>query len=116
DTGPGNCLMDLWAQRHIGQPFDTGGAWAAGAAGLPALLAKMLQEPYFAQPAPKSSGRELFSADWLAGFLDGSENAQAVQATLLDLTVESIGRAVETAGAPATRVIVCGGGAHNVEL
>jgi len=116
DTGPGNCLMDLWAQRHIGQPFDAGGAWAAGATSLPALLARLLKEPYFDQPPPKSSGRELFNTGWLSGFLDGSENAQSVQATLLDLTVESISRAVETATPPAARLIVCGGGAYNGEL
>jgi anhydro-N-acetylmuramic acid kinase len=114
DTGPGNCLMDLWAQRHIGQPIDAGGAWAAGAASLPALLARMLDEPYFRQPPPKSSGRELFGAGWLAGFLDGSENAQSVQSTLLDLTVESISRAIGSAA--VARLIVCGGGACNVEL
>lgn len=116
DTGPGNCLMDLWTQRHLGQPYDAGGAWAAGAAGLPALLARMLKEPYFGQPPPKSSGRELFGAEWLAGFLDGSEDAQSVHATLLDLTVESIARAVESASAPVARLIVCGGGAQNIEL
>ena len=116
DTGPGNCLMDLWAQRHIGQPLDAGGAWAAGARALPALLAQMLNERYFFQPPPKSSGRELFSAAWLAGFLDGSEDSQSVQATLMDLTVESISRAVETGTPSVSRLIVCGGGAYNGAL
>ncbi len=116
DTGPGNCLMDLWAQRHIGQPFDRAGAWAAGASALPALLARMLDEPYFQLPPPKSSGRELFSPVWLDRFLDGSEAPQAVQATLLELTVESIGRAVQAAAPAVARLVVCGGGAKNDAL
>ena len=116
DTGPGNCLMDLWAQRHIGKSYDAGGAWAAGGSGLPALLARLLAEPYFGLPPPKSSGRELFSAGWLARFVDGSENVQAVQSTLLDLTVESIARAVEAALPAVSRLIVCGGGAFNAAL
>ncbi|MCI0436859.1 MAG: anhydro-N-acetylmuramic acid kinase, partial [Gemmatimonadetes bacterium] len=28
DTGPGNCLMDAWATRHLGVAFDRDGAWA----------------------------------------------------------------------------------------
>jgi len=29
DTGPANCLMDLWARQQLGRPYDAGGAWAA---------------------------------------------------------------------------------------
>ena len=116
DTGPGNCLLDLWAQRHIGKPFDRAGAWAAGAQALPAMLTKMLGEPYFQLAPPKSSGRELFSPAWQSGFLDGSEAPQAVQATLLEITVESISRAVQAAAPAVSRLIVCGGGAKNDAL
>jgi len=38
DSGPGNCLLDLWAARHLGRPHDKGGAWAAAGAVIPALL------------------------------------------------------------------------------
>jgi len=116
DTGPGNCLMDLWAQRHLGQPYDTGGAWADGAKPLRGLLSRMLDEPYFHLPAPKSSGRELFNLVWLEQFLDGLEAARDVEATLLELTVETIGRSIEEASAPVARLIVCGGGVRNGAL
>ena len=116
DTGPGNCLMDLWAGKHLGVAFDSDGVWAAGARPLEPLLARMLEEPFFALPAPKSSGRELFNPDWLQRFLGGHEDPQAVQATLLELTAESIGRAIESAGPAVARVIVCGGGARNGAL
>ena len=69
DTGPGNALMDGWILRHQGQPYDADGAWAASGKVIPALLAELLNEPYFALPAPKSTGRDLFHADWLAARL-----------------------------------------------
>lgn len=116
DTGPGNCLMDLWAGRHLGQPFDSRGAWAGGADPIPALLARMLEEPYFRLPAPKSSGRELFGLAWLEKHLDGTEDPQAVEATLLELTSETIARAIEQASPSIARLIVCGGGAGNYAL
>lgn len=116
DTGPGGCLLDLWIQRTRGERFDAGGAWAAGAAPEPRLLARLLDEPFFARPPPKSSGRELFNADWLERRLDGSLPAQVVQATLLELTAQSASRAI-VAHAPSTaRVILCGGGARNERL
>jgi len=116
DTGPGNCLMDYWVHLHQGKPYDAGGAWAAGGNASAALLSRMLDEPYFRQPAPKSSGRELFNPGWLTAKLGGAEDAQAVQATLLDLTSESISRSIEESAVPVARLIVCGGGAYNAAL
>lgn len=113
DTGPGNCLMDHWAQRHLHAPLDAGGAWAAGGTPLPALLATLLREPFFDRAAPKSCGRELFNDDWLGRALEGSEDPRAVQATLLELTVETVARSIEGEKQPPARLIVCGGGARN---
>ena len=65
DTGPGNLLMDAWCERHLGKPFDRNGDWAAGGTIDRALLDTMLAEPYFGLPAPKSTGRDLFTPAWL---------------------------------------------------
>ena len=116
DSGPGNCLLDLWAARHLGRAHDEGGAWAAAGAVVPALLERMLREPYFASPPPKSTGRDLFNADWLQGMLRGGEDAQSVQATLLELTARSVADAVSRHCRRAQRIIVCGGGAKNTAL
>lgn len=116
DTGPGNCLLDLWIQRTRGERFDAGGAWAGGAAPDARLLARLLEEPFFAQPPPKSSGRELFNVAWLERRLDDSLPPQVVQATLLELTAQTASHGI-LEHAPATaRVIVCGGGARNDRL
>lgn len=116
DSGPGNCLLDLWAARHLGRPHDAGGDWAAAGAVIPELLERMLREPYFALAPPKSTGRDLFNAQWLQGMLRGGEQPQAVQATLLELTARSAAGALARHCRGARRLIVCGGGAKNAAL
>ncbi|MEG0142041.1 MAG: anhydro-N-acetylmuramic acid kinase, partial [Comamonas sp.] len=69
DTGTGNALMDGWCLRHTGKAYDESGQWAASGQVIPELLAAMLSDPYLAQEPPKSTGRDLFHADWLAQHL-----------------------------------------------
>lgn len=116
DTGPANCLMDLWAARHLGKAHDEDGAWAAGGAVDGALLARMMEDPYFSAPPPKSTGRDLFNAAWLDARLRGGEDPRAVQATLLELTARGISEAIARHATGARRVIACGGGARNGAL
>ena len=116
DTGPGNCLLDLWAAHHLGHPHDAGGAWAAGGRVIPELLEKLLKEPYFAAAPPKSTGRDLFNEAWLRRSLGGHEDPQAVQATLLELTARSVAEAAAAHCRGARRVIACGGGTKNGAL
>lgn len=117
DTGPGNGLMDAWTQQEQDRPFDDGGAWARSGEVLPDLLSRMLQDAYFQLAPPKSTGFEYFNMDWLENYASGpSFTAADIQATLLALTVQSIGDAI-TRYAPGTReILVCGGGVHNVAL
>ena len=65
DTGPGNTLMDAWSRRVLHEPMDRDGALAARGHIVPMLLARLLADPYFAQPQPKSTGPEYFSLAWL---------------------------------------------------
>lgn len=116
DSGPGNCLLDLWISKCLGETHDAGGEWAAGGAVLPGLLDRMLSEPYFAARPPKSTGRDLFSELWLRAKLGGGEEPRAVQATLLELTARSVREAISSQCGGAARVIVCGGGARNAAL
>jgi anhydro-N-acetylmuramic acid kinase len=116
DTGPGNCLLDLWASLHLGTPMDAEGAWAAGATSSAALLEKLLAEPYFARRPPKSTGRDLFNEAWLRARLPASAEPRVVQATLLELTARSIADALARDCSGARRLIVCGGGVHNRAL
>jgi len=118
DTGPGNCLLDSWARRHIRHAYDANGAWAATGTVQVELLARLLCEPYFARQAPKSTGRDTFSDEWLERALNGLSLAPAdVQATLSELTALSIADSLQTGtGIDPKRVLICGGGAFNADL
>ncbi len=115
DCGPGNCLMDYWMQRHRGEAFDKNGAWAAQGQPSTRLLGHLQAEPYFALAPPKSTGRDLFHADWLAQFLQ-NESPVDVQATLLELTAWAIASHIGQTARDARAAIVCGGGANNQTL
>lgn len=116
DTGPANALMDAWCARHTGQAFDADGAFASLGAADVELLQRLLDEPWFALPPPKSTGREVFHLEWVETRLQGDEAAVDVQATLLELTAVSIAEALRAHQPDTRRVLVCGGGVHNAQL
>lgn len=118
DTGPANGLMDAWCQLHLQQHYDKSGQWAASGAINQELLSSLLQHPYFALPAPKSTGRETFNISWVKQLLATQANklsAEDVQATLTELTAESIAGEIKKIDSQAD-VYICGGGAHNSYL
>ena len=116
DTGPANPLIDNWFQQHHNGHFDAGGEWAATGTVQQALLDTWLSDPYFSQPAPKSTGKEYFTLDWLARSTTLDDYARAdIQATLVALTVESVAEQIEKMG-DVERVLVCGGGVYNNHL
>ena len=116
DTGPGNALMDDWFQKHHHGPYDVDGLWAASGTINQSLLTRLLDNSYFARPAPKSTGREVFHMPWLAQHTAQlSLPAADVQATLCALTAETI--AGEITGLSASgNIYLCGGGTHNKTL
>lgn len=117
DTGPANGLMDAWAERHTGEAFDRDGAFAATGRVNADVLAKLLRDPYFELPPPKSTGRDRFHLGWLEPQITGSTlRPQDVQATLLELTVVSITAALNDYLPKARRLYACGGGVHNRRL
>jgi len=116
DCGPGNALLDLWCQQHLGRDYDEDGRWAASGRVDDTLLRILLAEPFLHRPPPKSTGRDLFNAPWLEQALRRSAAVPAaadVQATLAEFSVRAAAGAL-LAHAPATsRLLVCGGGALN---
>ncbi len=118
DTGPGNCLLDSWSNRHIQTPFDKDGEWGATGKVHSALLKSMLADSYFSRPPPKSTGREYFNLEWLEGLLirHPGLSPKDIQATLTALTAQSIISAIKAAAPNCQHVLVCGGGVHNRAL
>lgn len=114
DTGPGNMLMDAWIWHQRGKPYDKNAEWASsGKISLP-LLQEMLSDPWFALPAPKSTGREYFNYAWLERQLARHPGVSAVDVmtTLTELTAVTISEQVLLSGG-CERLLVCGGGSRN---
>ena len=119
DTGPGNTLLDAWARKALHQPMDRDSAFAKSGRVQLGVLAALLDDPYFTKPAPKSTGPEYFSLEWLQRHFAalGERPPADVQATLLALTAQSIADAIRgLPGITRPSVYVCGGGAHNGTL
>ena len=109
DTGPGNALIDDWMLATTGRRFDEGGALAAAGTVDGAVLADLLDHPYFLKPPPKSLDRGDFTGDAVAGLspADGAATLSAftAAAAATDFLPEKPGR-----------WLVCGGGRHNRTL
>jgi anhydro-N-acetylmuramic acid kinase len=115
DTGPGNVLLDSWVRRHRNTAFDENGNWGAGGELNNPLLQQLKSNDYFARPAPKSTGRETFNQRWLDQQLKslGDIAPRDVQATLMQLTAETIADQINRLEVDIDQVFVCGGGAFN---
>ncbi|MGB0134981.1 anhydro-N-acetylmuramic acid kinase [Dokdonella sp.] len=117
DTGPANCLLDAWNMRHRGTSCDLNGEWATSGTVDLALLEVLLDARYFRIQPPKSTGREVFNLDWLDKRLgDQDRKPVDVQATLMALTTRTVADALSASAFKPARVLVCGGGVHNLGL
>jgi len=123
DTGPGNVLLDLAVQRFSNgtQTYDRDGAWAASGLPCDELVDQWLQQPFFQQSPPKSTGRELFGAAYLEQCLaDACDRALShadVLATLAAFTAASIAHSYRTfLPQLPDQVLLCGGGSKNLYL
>jgi len=127
DTGPGVAVLDAVVRAvQPGLPFDEGGALAAQGRPVDPVIRELLAHPYFAQPAPKSTGRETFGEQF-AGALrgrvlavePGARPADLV-ATALALTAlsiaEQLGKWLPGSGDRTRDLLVSGGGARNPTL
>lgn len=117
DVGPGMSLLDLGAQAWLSIPFDPGGAYADGAVD-EALLRHWLAHPYFQTAPPKSTGREVFGAQWLAEAQPALEHLPVGDrlATLAAFSAQAIAEELRRAGPLPDTGVVSGGGAQHRRL
>lgn len=111
DTGPANGLIDDWMQAELGQQYDKDGAVAATGRVDEDILRRMLDNPWFDQPPPKSLDRSDFTLGPVRGLLpaDGAT-------TLTAFTAISVALGLRLLPEPPRRLIVAGGGRHNTTL
>ncbi len=123
DTGPGNMIIDelAWVATNGRQTYDVDGALGASGRMRTDLLEKWMSDPYFAKTPPKTTGRELFGAQFARRILAESPDVpvEDLIATATALTAESIARAyrdfIHPRG-PVHEVMLAGGGAKNPTL
>jgi anhydro-N-acetylmuramic acid kinase len=115
DIGPANGLLDaaISAYTKGASHFDEGGKIAAAGKVDATILAKLLQEPYYALAAPKSTGKELFHLPYITDHFGDvlTWKIEDVMATLLALTVETVALDVEKY--KVSQLFVAGGGSAN---
>lgn len=125
DTGPGNMIIDAVVSALTGgkETYDAGGARAAAGRVDRALLEWLQQDPYYAMPLPKTTGRERFGVQYVDKILAyGREHGLSdadLLATVTDLTAWSIADAYQRYVLPrrqATELVVGGGGSYNAAL
>ncbi|MGH8958725.1 MAG: anhydro-N-acetylmuramic acid kinase [Acidimicrobiia bacterium] len=118
DSGPGNTLIDA-AVRHITggkESFDRGGEIARRGTIHRPLLDRLLSDPYYRGPPPKTTGRELFHLPYLLDAVAdiGPVVPEDMVATVTSLTARTVADACRGYG--VEEVIVSGGGAENPVL
>jgi anhydro-N-acetylmuramic acid kinase len=116
DTGPGMAVIDAlarWVDPR--ERFDRDGALSARGRVDEAVLAELLNHPFFASSPPRSTGREQFG-DAFARELERRVPGPDGVATAVELTARSIARAITEWVPGAPEVVVSGGGAHHPRL
>lgn len=123
DTGPGNALIDhaVWRLTRGARRFDEDGRMAASGAVDERLLAELMANPYFDLPPPKTTGRELFGAQFVDPLVERSSAGGVadadVVATLTAFTARSIAEQYRRfLPVIPDEVVVGGGGTHNPTL
>jgi anhydro-N-acetylmuramic acid kinase len=111
DTGPASAMLDDFVGQRRGVAFDAGGEIAASGRADRELVARIMQNPYFERPAPKSLDRNAFHAD-AAGVEELSDVDGA--ATLAEFTVQATVAALRHVPRAPLRWLVTGGGRHNL--
>ncbi|HEX7828395.1 MAG TPA: anhydro-N-acetylmuramic acid kinase [Thermoanaerobaculia bacterium] len=123
DTGPGNMIIDelAWIATNGRQNYDVDGILGNEGKVREDLLDYWMSDPYFAKLPPKTTGRELFGAQFARRILAEAPGVpiRDLIATATALTAESIARAyrefVHPRG-PVHEVMLAGGGAKNPTL
>lgn len=114
DIGPANALIDAAASFVSGGSlrYDKDGELAASGTADERLVARLLDDPYFALSPPKSTGKELFNLSYLTRRL-GSDKLSTgdLLASVTAASAESV--AVSLRPLRLSELLVAGGGVRN---
>lgn len=118
DTGPGNMMIDDAMRIFFNQTYDDQGDTASKGSVNVDLLARLCAHPYLSIQPPKSTGREQFGPSYVKELMDefNELNPFDFVATLTHFTAVCIATALKMGPYTLDKLIVGGGGAHNLSL
>ena len=108
DTGPGNVMLNEWAEAKTGVDYDADGKLAFAGKVDQAALDGLLNNAYFAKHPPKSLDRNHFNAEHMQHL-----SAEDGAATLVAFVVESVRVGLRYFPAAPKQWFITGGGRHN---
>jgi anhydro-N-acetylmuramic acid kinase len=118
DIGPANALIDAAVSHYTGnaETFDRDGERGSRGRVHRPLLERLLDEPYYDQKPPKSTGKELFHLTYLLDAVAeaGTAEPDDVITTVTELTAVTVARACREHG--VTTLTAAGGGIRNPTL
>ncbi|MEI6330379.1 MAG: anhydro-N-acetylmuramic acid kinase [Pseudanabaena sp. ELA645] len=116
DNGTGNVLMDMATQKLFGVSYDNDGEIARQGNPDLELINQWLKQEFFVIAPPKSTGRELFSPDYLAARLAECQDLSNydILATLTEFTARAIAKSYrDFLPVFPDEVLIGGGGGRN---
>ncbi len=120
DTGLGNIMIDYCMGKYFGKSYDKDGEIAANGVICDNWLELLLSDEYYFLDAPKSTGREYFSPEYIENTLRfAPENPEDIISTVTALTAKTIAQSYERFVYPNVDIheaVICGGGAYNKTL
>ena len=115
DLGPGNGLMDIYCQKHLGMLYDNLGEIASKGNPDFYLVDKFLNLAFFKKKFPKSIDRLEFE-NFIKKISFKHLNHSDILSTLLEFTVGSIKKGIEILPFLPIKIVIMGGGQHNKHL
>ena len=120
DTGLGNIMIDYCMGKYFGKAYDKDGEVAANGVICDNWLELLLSDEYYFLDAPKSTGREYFSPEYIENALKyAPEDSKDIIATVTALTAKTIAQSYERfvySNVDVHEAVICGGGAYNKTL
>ena len=120
DTGPGNILIDYFAQNLFGQKCDFEGRLAMQGRINNEWLEELFQNEFYDKIPPKTTGREMFGLEYAKKIsLTAPQDKHDLMATITALTAKTIYNAYQKFIFPKVKVeeiVIGGGGVYNKYL
>lgn len=118
DTGPGNMVVDEAMLKLFHKAYDKGGETALSGTLIEKLKEELMQHSYIKMKPPKTTGREMFGAEFTDKLLDKYHNEKPADliTTLTWFTAWSIAENFRTfvmSKDDIAELIIGGGGAYN---